>query len=246
MIDDEELSHDARSLIAEAKGGDDPSPADRARIRRAVLATVAGGAGLAASTAASSAAASSTIAATTGLSLGAKILAAVIVVGAVGGGTIAIAPWEEAEVAEVRTERPRARRTEEPALAIEEPEPVVIAPVLEEPAAPEPVVEAPERQRPRARVVPAPEPVPPAVDGMAEIRELQAAMRARDPSTALALLAEHERRYPRSQYSEEREAQRVVALCGAGRREEARALAARFLREHPRSPQATRVRTACE
>jgi hypothetical protein len=58
--DSNELSRDARMLLDAARGGDDPSHADRVRIRRALMtAAIAGGAGLAASTAASSAAASS-------------------------------------------------------------------------------------------------------------------------------------------------------------------------------------------
>jgi hypothetical protein len=264
MMDDEELSHDARSLLSQARAGDDPSPADRARVRQAILATVAGGAGLAASTAASSAAASTSAA--TGFSLGAKIFAAVLVAGVVGGGVVAIAPWEEpasqpephaahqavahravahravahqAVARQAVVEQPPREARE---VQVEAPAPVIEAPPVEAP----PAIEAP---RPRV-VRPAPEPEPAAPEPSStmgdEIRELGIAMGTRDPALALQRLRDHERRYPNSRMSEEREAARVVATCRAGRRDEARALADRFLREHPMSPQATRVRTACE
>ena len=297
----DELSPDAKALLARASGGDDPAPGDRARVRAALMATVAGGAGLAASTAASTAAASSATATATGavtISLTAKIACAVILVSAVGG-TVAIAPWEPAEPAtalESRAEAPRA-----PARAIPSARPLAVEPPAVEPA-PEPVaieerneetvgrhllpfasVGTPSRSgatgviadavptgevaRPArpvrsvarpvvepAALEPAPAvPVEPAAATPSSLAEevhllasAQRALNDGDPATALARLAEHGRRFPSGTMAEERDAARALALCRAGRRQEAQAAAARFLAERPTSPLAARVRASCE
>jgi outer membrane protein assembly factor BamD (BamD/ComL family) len=60
------------------------------------------------------------------------------------------------------------------------------------------------------------------------------------------LLDDHARRFPAGSLIEEREATRVLALCRVGRVSEAKDAASRFLREHPRSPQASRVEHACD
>jgi outer membrane protein assembly factor BamD (BamD/ComL family) len=72
-----------------------------------------------------------------------------------------------------------------------------------------------------------------------------AALKAGDAASALDALDEHARRFPNGILAEERASQRVVALCSAGRIAEAQAEGERFLREHPLSPAATRVRGAC-
>ena len=313
----DELSPDAKALLARASGGDDPAPGDRARVRAALMATVAGGAGLAASTAASTAAASSATATATGaatISLTAKIACAVILVSAVGG-TVAIAPWEPAEPAtalESRAEAPRAPARAIPSARPLAVDPPAVEPALEpappsEPALAPPIEPAPvaieernegtegrhllpfagvgtqsrsgatgvfadavptgEVARPArpvrsaarpvvepATLEPAPAvPVEPAAatpSSLAEeVRLLAGAQRALndgDPITALARLAEHGRRFPSGTMAEERDAARALALCRAGRRQEAQAAAARFLAERPTSPLAARVRASCE
>jgi hypothetical protein len=80
---------------------------------------------------------------------------------------------------------------------------------------------------------------------MALLASAQAAIQRGDFSAALAKLDEHQRSFPGGALSEERTAARVVALCGAGRQSEARALAALFLAHHPSSPLAPRVKNAC-
>jgi outer membrane protein assembly factor BamD (BamD/ComL family) len=82
----------------------------------------------------------------------------------------------------------------------------------------------------------------------AEIRalgEARGAMQGGDPAKALVLLDEQSAAYASGQLREERTAARVLALCKLGKRDEARALAARFLADNPRSPLADRVRGAC-
>lgn len=76
------------------------------------------------------------------------------------------------------------------------------------------------------------------------LREAQRALQANDGARALSLFEEHERRFPGGPLSEEAEAGRVFSLRQVGRSSEARDLASRFLREHPRSPLAPRVARA--
>jgi hypothetical protein len=112
------------------------------------------------------------------------------------------------------------------------------------------------REAPSSRVVAAraPAPVPAAVassrpDPLAEetrlFRGAQVALRAGDARGALALLDAYAARFPRGMLREESEAARVHALCELGRRREARAVAARLLRESPRSPVVETVRGSC-
>jgi RNA polymerase sigma-70 factor (ECF subfamily) len=100
-----------------------------------------------------------------------------------------------------------------------------------------------------APVQPAPrlEPAGPAtVTAEAELlRRADAALKAADPSRALALLGEHATTFPNGILVEERDAERVVVLCALGRTEDARAAAAQFLRLRPRSPLSQRVRESC-
>ena len=106
-------------------------------------------------------------------------------------------------------------------------------------------------------VVPAQQPVPPQVEiettgeterparaarphesYAAELRMLQhaqAAYAGGNFADALALLAEHARRFPKGRLAEERDALRVRALVGAGRTPEARRAAAAFANRFPRS-----------
>jgi len=62
----------------------------------------------------------------------------------------------------------------------------------------------------------------------------------------LRILEDHARRFPNGALAEERDAARVLALCDLQRLDEARDVARRFLREHPRSPLAPRVAHACD
>jgi hypothetical protein len=77
------------------------------------------------------------------------------------------------------------------------------------------------------------------------LRRADAALKAADPSRALALLGEHATTFPNGILVEERDAERIVVLCALGRTEDARAAAAQFLRLRPRSPLSQRVRESC-
>jgi hypothetical protein len=72
----------------------------------------------------------------------------------------------------------------------------------------------------------------------------RAAVARADVTAAMAAIAEHERRFPNGQLTEEREALRVLALAGARRSEEARHAAATFRKRFPRSMLLARMNDA--
>jgi hypothetical protein len=93
-----------------------------------------------------------------------------------------------------------------------------------------------------------PPPVATASDLEAETKLLadaQGAIQRSDFGAALAKLDEHAKAFPSGALAEERDAARVVALCGAGRTVDAQTLAKSFLAHHPRSPLAPRVKSSC-
>lgn len=92
---------------------------------------------------------------------------------------------------------------------------------------------------------------PPAMTTVEAIDELRATARARgllmsDPRAALALLDRITRAHPKGYLVEERDALRVLALSSAGQRDQAERLAAAFLRAHPDSPFADRIRAVAD
>jgi hypothetical protein len=74
------------------------------------------------------------------------------------------------------------------------------------------------------------------------LQPARAAVALRDFSSALPILAEHERRFPNGRLAEEREALRVQALSGMGRMEEAGRAAAAFRERFPGSVLLSRMR----
>jgi hypothetical protein len=77
------------------------------------------------------------------------------------------------------------------------------------------------------------------------LRAAQTSLGAGDATAALARLDELGARHPDGLLREERLAARVATLCAAGREDEARREAARFLAEVPLSIHAARVRASC-
>jgi hypothetical protein len=67
------------------------------------------------------------------------------------------------------------------------------------------------------------------------LQRAQVAYTGRDFADALALVAEHSRRFPNGRLAEEREVLRVRSLARAGRADEARSAAAAFADRFPRS-----------
>jgi hypothetical protein len=95
------------------------------------------------------------------------------------------------------------------------------------------------------RVAPAVAPVAPTPSPLAEemrlVRGGHDALTHGDAAGALQLLEAHAARFPRGALAEERDADRVAALCALGREIDATVLADRFLAQHGRSPLAARV-----
>ena len=79
---------------------------------------------------------------------------------------------------------------------------------------------------------------------LAMMKRIQAALRDAEFSTALALCAEHARRWPHGVFELEREGVRAIAACG-GESDDAALRAKRFLTAHPHAPVAMRVSAAC-
>jgi hypothetical protein len=77
------------------------------------------------------------------------------------------------------------------------------------------------------------------------LREADVALHAGDPAHALALLRDYAVRFPDGVLLQERDVERIDVLCALGRLAEARESAASFLRDHPSSPLAARVRGSC-
>lgn len=255
-----DLGPEARSILDGGRDGDDPTPADRARIRGSVMRAIA--AGGAATTAAAMTEAAVAAKAAQGIALGWKILAGLLITGAVGGGA-ALALRHEAPAAPalVTSGSPPAQA----ASASPPPEETTPPSAPLAPASTTPTVASarPASPPPERRIEPSKEPAPPALeepspsaavapptppadtltDETRRLREAHGALTGGDPARALSLL--DEQAAAGAQLREERSAARILALCQLGRVDEARVAAARFLAESPRSPLADRVRASC-
>lgn len=227
-----ELSREIQDLLALERAAVAPSAA-KARVLGKVLVAVGAGAGALAAGAAegaTSATGAGASAGATGATLGAvgsaKLIGVVaFLVGVVAGGVgvEVLRPTPEPTV--VYVDRP-----------VPAPAP---APVLPPPAAPAPPAPPP---LPRAKLNPPPPPqVAPAPPNAAHSREQALVERARaalgrgQVEDARAALDEHERTFPSGRFVEEREGLRALVLWAAGREEEARAQARRFLERYPNS-----------
>ncbi|MCH9686220.1 MAG: hypothetical protein K0V04_32605 [Deltaproteobacteria bacterium] len=80
---------------------------------------------------------------------------------------------------------------------------------------------------------------------VALIKKATAAKNEGRVQAGLAALREHGRRFAQGTLADERQVLLVELLCAAGRPDEARTRALRFLRMHPRSALAGRMRAAC-
>lgn len=291
----EGLAPDAAAFLDSVRDLDEPTAADRHRVRRRVLATVAAaGAASAAggtATAAAATAGGASTASIAGGALSVKIWIGVAVglVGAgVAGGVATLADEPAAEVAARSDSAPGARPSasgdrraaetsdrppewEEGArpLAPESADrPLATAPALGvSPSASELESETAPRERPpneprqgvpqaapgasaeREAPTPPEDSQPPSAETLAEeldlIRRAHAASNGGDPLEALRILGLHGQRFPNGSLAIEREGARATALCQAGREEEGRRAAERFLTAHPSSPLRARVSRAC-
>ena len=236
-----DMSPDLRQLVDGARSADEPSAADRERVRAAIVAGLAAGGGGAATVA----------------SAGGKLrllgrVGLVALVGALLAGGVWWFTSSTSAPAKLPVPDPVAVTDPDPDT---EPEPVADpdpdpdpdpVPVPVPDPDPDPGAEASTHDtRPRPAK---PRPRDPAqlAEEARLLREAETARRGGDVALATQRLDEHRRRFPRGALATEREAARVLVLCDAGRAAEAKRLAARFLRRYPRSPLADRVRSACE
>lgn len=243
-----ELSDEARSLIELGGQHDGPSPADRARVRRALVSALGTSAVVASSTTAAGAAASVSVGAG-GATVGSLLT---WLGGGVGVGLLVALPV--AMSAEPAEQRPRSAATivAPPAplpTAVSISEPVRGATAADTPPAVEQSPRAtPERRPQRASTTSSLPAAAPADDLERESKLLSQAQRelaAGRPASALAALDQHERTFPGGALTPEREAARVLGACAAGQRDQARQLAERFLEAHPTSPLRARVSASC-
>jgi hypothetical protein len=248
-----ELGQESNALLEAARGGDEPTEADRERVRMALAARLAGGA---AAGIGASAAGKSLAAAAVRAGWATKVLVAATLACAVGAGAWRMTRPTLGTKAVTTSEAPKG--SESTAVAVEAVEPPLVAVGLSPPPSASPEPQKPSA-RPSVRAVAVGAVGTPAASSpthterstggvAAEVRllsEAQANMRNGDASHALLLLEEHARRFPKGALGEERDAATVAALCALGRSAEARDLAERFLRATPRSPLAGPVRASC-
>jgi len=243
-----DLGPEARAILSAGRDGDDPSPEDRARLKRKLLAGLAAGAATTAGAAEAAGAAKSIAAAkaTTALAWSStvwKAIAGIVVIGAVSGGIVVAG----------------AEKGKPPRLAM----PVITQSIADRkpPLAAAPADAAPEetkREEPKAEpqakriagnTAPSAKTKEEDADTLLEetrqLREARRALKDGDADRALALLDDKTAANQGEKLGEERAAARVLALCKLGRVEEANAEAAKFLEKNPRSPLAARVRKAC-
>jgi len=234
-----DLNSRARAVVEAARNADEPSPADRARLKHAILVQVA--AGLAASTAAAG-----TV--SLGMSVGTKVGLAVLAVSLVGGGSAGYLHWQgKHRTPSMATSVSRSTATSRQAAALPREMPAVAVPVEVGPAPTESKARRPDR--PRKVVAPAPSESTTEEDQLdAEVAVLKRAreeLRLGRPIRALAALLEYDRRFDKGALGEERQAIAAIATCQAHPGPSARAQAEGFLRSSPHSPLLDRVRAAC-
>jgi hypothetical protein len=85
----------------------------------------------------------------------------------------------------------------------------------------------------------------PLKEALRRLRRAQRALYDNDAARALAVLDDLDRRIAPAVLGEEREMTRILALCGTGGLAEARALAERWVAEHPRSIYLARLQNSC-
>jgi hypothetical protein len=222
-----------RALLAAARGRDEP-PAERLAAVAARLAVVVAPLGpvvpgAPGGPAAPAAPAPAIIA---GHAVGAKLGAALVALGLVGGGA-----WYLRASDRSAPGAPSAREAPRPAASSAAP-PAVAAPAVESPASAEaPAVPGPAPQRPPGSI----ERLADRAGEAALVHAADAALRRGDAGGALTLAGEHARRFPAGAHAEERERIAIEALVRLGRSGQARAAAERFLARHPASIYRARI-----
>jgi hypothetical protein len=262
-VSDEKLSPSVREFVDEAlalEPGLDDVALQRVRARVLKTASVAVSAGsvvglhasAAAKAAASGGAAASTVlAGAASTSIVTKVTAGLVALGLVAGG--AAAGWRARPVpvssARVVASPPTTDRSRAVPAAESQANPVVSPAVPSNP----PQRDQPSHSNERSRVVASPVAQAPGAtpsstsfpEELAALERARLAVATGDPRRALRELAESDHVGSSRTFTEEREALRIVALCGASRESDGlRALVA-FRTAFPRSMQIARIERAC-
>jgi hypothetical protein len=249
------LSPEDRDLLASARAELDPSAEDKKRVRGALAAQI----GLVASMSATSATAGAGATGATGTAIAAAsgagtltktagVFAIVAITSGIGAGAYVATRPRPAVVAPIPVETGAAPASSS---AVSVPPPLTTtAPVTPPPVETTSAALPPTKTPSKAASASAAATVSPPAEGSLSaethlVRDATSALQRGDGTTALASLDEHARRFPHGVLSEERDAQRVLALCSLGRTAEARTRAARFTEQHPRSALAAKVRDSC-
>ncbi len=244
----DELSSHARRLIDAANSFDDPTDADRDRIRAGVFMRMGSVAavGTVAITAAkaSSAAASagpllaSTLTSASIFSAAAIKVGAVVVIGALAtaGAYVALRPAHSPAPVAVVTPAPIVAPAPVAAVA-----PAVVdtsSPAIDPSELPALDDAKPSPARLHARPVD--------LEGeMKLLRQADAALRRGDSASALVAINKDAALHPAGVLSQEREGVRAIALCSGGNLAQGQAAARKFLASASKSPLSSRIRSAC-
>jgi hypothetical protein len=237
-----DLSVEAKALVARARDADGPGPERRARVKRAVAAALIGASaslGTAGTVAAAGSAAKSALTASSvalWLGMGAAI------------GTVVSVPSLVVRLTQSEPLAHSSAPVTRPAPVLDQPAANTPVTPLKEPLAATGAPDTTTLARPEAKALTSAAPVDAGPSLTDETRLLEAAQRelaSGRARSALSLLEEHERRFPAGALGEERTAARVLSLCALGRGEEARRTATTFLETSPRSPLIPRLRGSC-
>lgn len=237
-----DLTPEDRALIDRARDDAAPTAADRARVQRRLAAQLGAAAvGLTTTTTATTAAASSWVgisAAKVVVALGIVTAgAAVVYTTSRPSHTPLVAPSSAVGIASrPQPSRPESTIPAPPATSSEPPAIPSTTPIVA------PLRPAEKSLRPTASASTSTSTLD---EELALLAQADASLRRGDATKALTQLDEHARRFPKSSVKEERDVERVLALCAAGRSPEARREADAILKAHPSSPYTARLRASC-
>ena len=228
-----DLDSRARAILEAARDADDPSPADRNRIRHAVLVQLAAGA-----------VASTAVAGT--MTVGMKLGVAVLAVSLVGGGAAGVVHWRRPHgaasvAAHALVPVASARHTTAPTVAIPE---IAMPPVIAAPSV-ESQARRPDKPRKLAGQISQEREEDQLNAEVAVLKGAREDLRLGRPAQALEALREYDRRFGKGTLDEERQAMAAIAACQAHPGPSARAQAQAFMLATPHSPLLDRVRVTC-
>jgi hypothetical protein len=235
-----ELSRETSALLDHGRDDESFQAADKARLKRALFAQVAG---VSVATSGTASAWAMT------LSTASKVVSVVAIAATVTGGVVMVAsPRRSAPANETRAPLTQAISARpDPAVVARVPVSTSPRPTALPQKAPAPAVPTP---APETTVTLAPASPPAPFTSSLEteaalLGHADDALKAGDPDQALSILGDLSVRFPTSALAPERTAERVFALCVAGRVDEARGARAEFDALNQTGPLAARVDASC-